>query len=74
MTTDLAERVHELVFMGSGPGPGGPSRNDNISLKQWGFWPVISWQPEGLGGGKTVIPFRSATSAITPGSVGRTRV
>src|SRR5260370_5384911 len=44
MNTSLEDRVHEPVFMVSGPGPHGPSRNDGLPLKYRRFSPLFSWQ------------------------------
>src|SRR5260370_6572972 len=44
MNTSLEDRVHEPVFMASGPGPHGPSRNDDLPLKRQCFSPLLSLQ------------------------------
>src|SRR5260370_27373940 len=44
MNTTLADRVHEPVFMVSGPGPHGPPRHDGLPLECQRFSPLFSWQ------------------------------
>ena len=44
MNTGPRERVHEPVFMASGPDPHRPSRNDGLALKRQRFSPLLSWQ------------------------------
>jgi hypothetical protein len=51
MNTGLRERVHEPVFMVSGPGPDGPSRNDDPAAETIGFFASIF-----MAGAATCVP------------------